>query len=325
MNTKEPWYRNLTWWFIGFAVISAAVTLGIMIFANHSLKESHDAIIQQHEKSMLLTKSLLNQCREIENDRDHDFLTNRLLAKRDEDAAANLANLENDQKTLHLLELEFTKIQNEYEVLNLWCALLTVVFLIFSFFSLIKTNELARQGEEALTNLKATAMEAETKSASIDEKVNEAETRIQSKETSLIDEFRKSLEKELVPVKKSKKEVSQSIEKAESEIAELDAKVKELNEDIDKRIIEIRKEIPAVISKATGIEAKKLINSELKRIIAIEGQLTTLTKRVNNIAIEKEREEDYNIEENVEGDDKEIEHKEEIEDEDQENENPQTT
>lgn len=52
-----------------------------------------------------------------------------------------------------LLQLEFNKMQNEYESLELWAAILTVVFLIFSFYSFFKTEHLEEQGHQSITRI----------------------------------------------------------------------------------------------------------------------------------------------------------------------------
>lgn len=52
-----------------------------------------------------------------------------------------------------LLQLEFNKIQNEYEALEIWAAILTVVFLIFSFYSFFKTEKLEEDGRQSITRI----------------------------------------------------------------------------------------------------------------------------------------------------------------------------
>ena len=75
--------------------------------------------------------------------------------------------IENNQKHQEeikaLLELEFNKIQNEYETQEIWTGILTIVFLIFSFYSLFKSEELEHKGQEALT--KITSIKEQTQSA----------------------------------------------------------------------------------------------------------------------------------------------------------------
>lgn len=52
-----------------------------------------------------------------------------------------------------LLQLEFNKIQNEYEALEIWAAILTVVFLIFSFYSFFKTEKLEEDGRKSINRI----------------------------------------------------------------------------------------------------------------------------------------------------------------------------
>lgn len=55
--------------------------------------------------------------------------------------------------TNELLELNFNRIQHEYTVLALWAGVLMIVFLIFSFYSLYKTDDIAKQGKESLQEI----------------------------------------------------------------------------------------------------------------------------------------------------------------------------
>lgn len=81
--------------------------------------------------------------------------------------------LQSDTKAL--LELEMTKIQNEHETLGIWAALLTVVFLIFSFYSLFKTDDLVKQGQDGLDKLNEIRKDA---NKCVDEMKSKAEEKI---------------------------------------------------------------------------------------------------------------------------------------------------
>lgn len=76
-----------------------------------------------------------------------------------------IARINSDTKAL--LELEFNRIQNEYTMWALWGGILTIVFLIFSFYSLFKTDEILRQSKEEFEKLKAQGLST---IAEIDEK-----------------------------------------------------------------------------------------------------------------------------------------------------------
>lgn len=62
-----------------------------------------------------------------------------------------IGQIQNDTKSL--LTLEFNKIQNEYQELQLWGGILTIVFLIFTFYSLFKTDDLMKQGRDGVDKL----------------------------------------------------------------------------------------------------------------------------------------------------------------------------
>ena len=57
-----------------------------------------------------------------------------------------LARTSNETKIL--LELEFNRIQHEFNIIALWAGILTIVFLIFSFYSIFKTDDLMKQAKE---------------------------------------------------------------------------------------------------------------------------------------------------------------------------------
>ncbi len=62
-----------------------------------------------------------------------------------------IGQIQNDTK--NQLSLEFNKLQNEYYTLQLWGGILTIVFLIFTFYSLFKTDDLMKQGHDGLEKL----------------------------------------------------------------------------------------------------------------------------------------------------------------------------
>lgn len=69
-----------------------------------------------------------------------------------------------------LLEDQTAKIEHEYISLEIWCALLTIVFLIFSFFSLLKSDDLVKQGEAGVAELKRMKDEGERSLSDMQEK-----------------------------------------------------------------------------------------------------------------------------------------------------------
>lgn len=165
---------------MAMTLVVSGIAFFIMISANNAMKSRQAEILETYKSEQVAIKALLEQERKLIL--DSVFNPQQKIAllenmKRHVDEVQEKADI---NKIEHLLELEFSKIQGEYEVLNLWCALLTVVFLVFSLYSVIKTNEIHGQAEKALKDLAKTSAEASQKSASIDQAVNSAEGRVKT-------------------------------------------------------------------------------------------------------------------------------------------------
>lgn len=94
--------------------------------------------------------------------------------------AVYATNQKHQEEVKALLELQFNKIQNEYETQEVWIGILTIVFLIFSFYSLFKSEEMERQGKLALHSIEESEKGAQKALGSIEtdkkKKLNEIRT-----------------------------------------------------------------------------------------------------------------------------------------------------
>lgn len=59
-----------------------------------------------------------------------------------------------DGQTKAMIDLHLNKIEHEYSNITLWAAVLTILFLVFSFYSLLKTDELIKQGTDGLKEIR---------------------------------------------------------------------------------------------------------------------------------------------------------------------------
>lgn len=64
-------------------------------------------------------------------------------------------------QTKNMLELHLNKIEHEYSNITMWAAILTVIFLVFSFYSIFKMDELIKQGDEGVKDIKRLKKEGE--------------------------------------------------------------------------------------------------------------------------------------------------------------------
>jgi predicted PurR-regulated permease PerM len=57
-------------------------------------------------------------------------------------------------QTNKLLELHLNKVEHEYSNITIWAAVLTILFLVFSFYSIFKMDELVQQGHEGVRDIR---------------------------------------------------------------------------------------------------------------------------------------------------------------------------
>lgn len=284
---------------IGYVVWFLIVVIGcsfcawlVMNKANERLNDTHDIIISHHRKSVQATDSLLN-------------LYNRLVS----DSLKNIKNVElrelcdnlskitekaafarNDERIGNLLDTELSKIQSEYETLNLWCALITVVFLIFSFYSIFKASEMATEGERILDEVKRIKKDVHQKADTIDDEVGKVNDQIK--------EMKKSIE----VVKTEKDNISQSlkhiqteelealelnIKKLKESELEYETKAKELKDELAMKAKELQNEIKKNLEGSITIlkEERQTVTDNLKLIV--EGEARTIFSTSND-KIQKE-------------------------------------
>lgn len=103
--------------------------------------------------------------------------------------------LEGQVKTM--LDLHLNKIEHEYSNITLWAAVLTILFLVFSFYSIFKMDSLVHQGNEGVREIRKLSLEGEktiqdvtnkgeTLIANSKEKINQLVEETQAKLTSFI-------------------------------------------------------------------------------------------------------------------------------------------
>lgn len=61
---------------------------------------------------------------------------------------------EHSERMQGLMNMEFEKLQNDFNFISLWAGLLTIVFLIFSIYSIFKTDEMLKKSEEVYDEIK---------------------------------------------------------------------------------------------------------------------------------------------------------------------------
>lgn len=188
---REIWERYHQ--FIGFVVaiiVCLAINLIALTCTNHAYKDGQKRILQSYKESLSMIDSLQKQNEDALNRvlTEREKTIKKILSDTLIDSIQGLCNKQKDAvrkyvrpylevttreldikekikadpnqeyKVLRdeiksLLQLEFTKLQNEYEAIEIWAAILTVIFLIFSFYSLFKTERLEEKGYQSISKI----------------------------------------------------------------------------------------------------------------------------------------------------------------------------
>lgn len=59
-----------------------------------------------------------------------------------------------EMQTKSMIDLHLNKVEHEYSNLTIWAAILTILFLVFSFYSIYKMDELIQQGNEGVKDIR---------------------------------------------------------------------------------------------------------------------------------------------------------------------------
>lgn len=182
-------YRHKFLWTISIATILAAFCFAYIAY---SFNSAQSKIVEAHVCSIEKVLTLLEPAK---MSKDSCYYVNEQFAKSVE------AYMESSKD---LLELQSTKIQSDFTVLSLWAGILMIVFLVFSIYSMFKTDEILRQSREGLKAIENTEKEAEDIVDSVEQKTNEEilkvtqkaieeQEKIQSEASSTIDEVKKEI------------------------------------------------------------------------------------------------------------------------------------
>lgn len=119
-------------------------------------------------------------------------------------------------QTKSLVDLHLNKVDNEYTNITIWAAILTVIFLVFSFFSIMKTEELISQGKEGIQDIKKLKEEGAESVKSIAKEKEKQKKELEEMRLDFLEKYKsdqKNLEKNIEQINK---EAVESYKKSES-------------------------------------------------------------------------------------------------------------
>lgn len=280
-SRTKPAQINQSGSFLIIIILGIVVTLILSAVSIGQLEKRQQKIMDvynDHTAEMCAIISRidsLQRCDSTLTAKDAEQLTSRL-----ESIVAEARSIDKKDAVVHLLELEFNKIQSEYEELSIWSGILGVIFLVFSFFSLYKGDDVIKQASETLTEIQDIRDSVADKSDELDQTVN---NKI------------KELSKKISPQEEKLKKLVEDIAARESAIKDFETRLAELNESAKK----FRQDL----SQSYDSDLKSFSEAVTEQIeTKFQTQLERITNRLNSIDRRFKSEEEYIEERNPEED-----------------------
>lgn len=168
----------------------------------NSQKENNMAFTDSIIKSTLANKYRLsrNQYNKLITVLDYRLTKIDALHKKyDEKLSRDSLRLNTERELLAgqiktMLELHLNKIEHEYSSITMWGAVLTILFLVFSFYSIYKMDELIQQGNEGVKDIKRLKKEGDNSITCVKTENNEQIKKLKEETEKIIKEYREKLE-----------------------------------------------------------------------------------------------------------------------------------
>lgn len=209
--------------------------------------------------------------------------------------------LENQVKTM--LDLHLNKVEHEYSNITLWAAVLTILFLVFSFYSIFKMDSLVQQGNEGVREIRRLMESGENAIQSVNEKVNvlinDSEERINalkkdanSELASFINAQQRIVSDTIAEVQKELNETILSAEQTKNNVASSIETINRVREESIALLNEKLSSIEKQYNKAIQTKVNEL-NSYIDRLLSLmaDWEQNTTTRNQNG----EDRKEDGDV------------------------------
>lgn len=161
---RMPIYKNK---FLTIIVIATMATVAVFLCIASHYKKSLDVIVDNHSK---YTSQMIASLPNVKLTKDSCYyLDDRLVA----DVEMHMEDVET------MMKIQSNKIQSDFTLLSVWAGILMIVFLIFSIYSMFKTDEMVKQGREALKTIEDAKVHANEEVNKIDEIVRKEIAKVQ--------------------------------------------------------------------------------------------------------------------------------------------------
>ena len=190
-------------------------------------------------------------------------------------------------QTKAMIDLHLTKIDHEYNNITMWAAILTILFLVFSFYSIFKMDELIQQGREGVKDIKRLKKEGDDSITCVKTENNEQIKKLKEETEEIITEHREKLES-----------MSSSFSTQQNDLYKrTNEYLNGLRKNFDEQSQKILSEYNIILQEQSNAYAKK-INEQTE---GIESRLTSIGEFITTLQHAKEKLDTYlsNVQEKI--------------------------
>lgn len=190
-------------------------------------------------------------------------------------------------QTKAMIDLHLTKIDHEYNNITMWAAILTILFLVFSFYSIFKMDELIQQGREGVKDIKRLKKEGDDSITCVKTENNEQIKKLKEETEEIIKEHREKLES-----------ISSSFSTQQNDLYKrTNEYLNGLRKNFDEQSQKILSEYNIILQEQSNAYTKK-INEQTE---GIESRLTSIGEFITTLQHAKEKLDTYlsNVQEKI--------------------------
>ncbi len=164
-------------------------------------------------------------------------------------------------QTKTMVDLHLNKIEHEYSNITIWAAILTILFLVFSFYSIFKMDEFIQQGSDGVNDIRHLKHNGEKEV----EKLKNTTKELIGNTKTIVDTF----------IQSQQERMKESFETAINS----KYKIEQINSDVLNDFNELRKKLDDEIqriSKEYELRIKQLLDEKNKQFQDINGRMNNL-------------------------------------------------
>ena len=242
---KLHFYRKKFMWVVIIFSMACTGILGWLVY-------HHDAqlktIVEQHGKYVSAQTEFLKEAK-----------VNKATIYVNENI---LQSAEIEAKTIeNLLQIQTAHQHSQFTLLSVWAGVLMIVFLVFSLYSMFKTDELVKQARESINTIGNSKLEVDHKLQEVDAKVATEVEHIKTISNEYIGEIKRQIQEE-------QSKVTKNIQSTGEELMQAYAMHKEKLAEMQQELQLIVKGVSTVVDAVnkTGTSEKEVTNLAEKNI-----------------------------------------------------------